>query len=52
MPVPQASMDKNDGFVLPKHEIGMTRQQFAVETESEPGGVERAPHVHFRPGVS
>lgn len=52
VPVPQASVDKNDGFVLPKHEVGTARQQFAVETESEPGGVEGAPNIHFRLGVS
>ena len=52
MPVPEASVNHDDGAVAREHDVGATGQILAVQAESEPEPVSNSTNGEFWLGVS
>ena len=48
MPMPEAAVNKNDLAPLRKHQVGISRQVFAVQPVAIPQTVHESPHPHLR----
>lgn len=51
MAVPEASMNKQDGAILRKNQIGLAWQTGNLKPKTEACPVQGAAHRHFGPGV-
>ena len=51
MPMPKATVDKDDEAVPRKDKVGSAGQIFAVESKSQAEAMSQAAHNHFGPGV-
>jgi len=49
--VPEAPVDKDDGFIAWQHHIRLARQSLDVQPVSKPCAVQHSPHNKFRLGV-
>ncbi len=51
MPMPEASMHKNDRFVFGKDNIRFSRQSFIVKFVAKPLRMQKPAYQHLRPGI-
>lgn len=47
MPMPEAAMHKDDGFVFGEYDIGFAGEFFVVQAVAESVGMEEPPHQHL-----
>jgi len=51
VPVPEASMNEDDGFVFRQDDVGFSGEIFHMQSEPVSGPVQHGPDDHFRLGV-
>lgn len=51
VPVPEATVNQNDGPVFGEYHVGFTREPFVVKSKAESTAVEGRAQEHLRPGV-
>jgi hypothetical protein len=52
MAMPETSMNEDDGLVLGKDDVGLSRKCSRMKRESESQAVQGTSKIYFRPGVS
>ena len=51
MPVPEATVNQNDGPVFGEYHVGFPWESFVVKSKTESTAVEGRAQEHLRPGV-